>query len=63
MYWIRDLLPMQGTRIQSLVWEDFICHGATKLMHRNYRAHALEPASLHTAVKSWCSQKLVITKQ
>ena len=30
---------------RSLVWEDHTCHGATKPMHHNYRACALEPAS------------------
>ena len=28
--WLKILLPMQGTRVQSLVWEDSTCHGATK---------------------------------
>ena len=34
-----------GDRVQSLVWEDSLCHGAAKLRHRNYRALALEPKS------------------
>ena len=25
--WLRICLPMQGTRVQSLVWEDCTCHG------------------------------------
>ena len=29
--WIRIHLPMQGTRVQSLVGENFTCCGATKL--------------------------------
>ena len=28
--WLRIRLPMQGTQIRALVWEDPTCHGATK---------------------------------
>ena len=28
--WLRIHLPMQGTQVQSLVWKDLMCHGATK---------------------------------
>ena len=28
--WIRICLPMQGTQVRSLVWEDFTCCGATE---------------------------------
>ena len=34
--WWRIRLPMQETRVLSLVWEDCTCHGATKSMHHNY---------------------------
>ena len=34
--WLRILLPVQGTRVQSLVWEDPTCHGATKPVRHNY---------------------------
>ena len=34
--WLRIHLPMQGTRVQSLVQEDPTCHGATKPVHHNY---------------------------
>ena len=27
---MRICLPMQGTRVQALVWEDPTCHGVTK---------------------------------
>ena len=37
-------LPMQGTRVRSLVREDPMCRGATKPMSHNYWACALEPA-------------------
>ena len=43
--WLRIRLPMQGTRVQSLVREDPTCRGATKSMCHNYWACALEPAS------------------
>ena len=34
--WLRIRLPMQGTRVRALVWEDPTCHGATKPMRHNY---------------------------
>ena len=34
--WIGIHLPMQGTWVQSLVWEGFTCHGATKPVGHNY---------------------------
>ena len=34
--WLRIRLPMQGTRVQSLVWEDPTCCGATKPVRHNY---------------------------
>ena len=37
--WLRVRLPMQGTRVRALVWEDPTCHGATKPVH-----HTTEPA-------------------
>ena len=27
--WVRIRLPMQGTRVQFLIWEDSTCHGIT----------------------------------
>ena len=30
MSYIENRLPMQGTWVQALVWEDPICHGAIK---------------------------------
>ena len=29
-------LPVQGTRVRSLVWEDPTCRGAAKSVHHNY---------------------------
>ena len=42
--WLRIHLPMQGTRVRALLWEDPTCRGATKPMCHNYWACALEPA-------------------
>ena len=43
--WLRICLPMQGTPVWSLAWEDPTCRGATKPVCYNYWACALEPAS------------------
>ena len=34
--WLRIYLPVQGTWVQYLVWEDPTCRGATKPMYHNY---------------------------
>ena len=38
--WLRVCMPMQGTRVRALVWEDPTCRGATKPVHHNYWACA-----------------------
>ena len=38
----KNLLPMQGTWVQSLVWEDSTCHGAAE-------AHAAQLLRLRAA--------------
>ena len=43
--WLGIRLPMQGTRVRALTWEDPTCCGAAKPMCRNYWACALEAAS------------------
>ena len=43
--WLRIRLPMQGTWVWSLVWEDPTCCGATKPACRNYWACTLESTS------------------
>ena len=43
--WLRICLPMQGTWVPSLAWEDPTCLGATKAVGHNYEACALEPVS------------------
>ena len=37
---LRIHLPMQGTQVQSLVGEDYTCHGVTRPMGYNYKARA-----------------------
>ena len=34
--WLGVCLPMQGTRVRALVWEDPTCRGATKPVSHNY---------------------------
>ena len=34
--WLRICLPMQDTRVRSLVWEDPTCRGATRPVSHNY---------------------------
>uniref|UniRef100_A0A8C0I715 Secretory carrier-associated membrane protein n=1 Tax=Balaenoptera musculus TaxID=9771 RepID=A0A8C0I715_BALMU len=34
--WLRICLPMQGTRVRALVWEDPTCRGATEPVSHNY---------------------------
>ena len=34
--WLRVCLPMQGTRVRALVWEDPTCRGATGPVSHDY---------------------------
>ena len=43
--WLRIRLPMQGTQVRALVWENPTYHRATKPMCHNYWACTLEPVS------------------
>ena len=38
--WLRVCLPMRGTRVRALVWEDPTCRGATRPVSHNYWACA-----------------------
>ena len=38
-------LPKKETRVGSLIWEDPICHRATKLIHQDNWAQPLEPGN------------------
>ena len=40
--WLRIRLPIPGTRVRALVWEDPTCRRATKPVHHNYWAHVLQ---------------------
>ena len=40
MWYDWEFVCQQGTRVWSLVWEDFSCCGATKTPWHNYWAHA-----------------------
>ena len=42
---LRIHLPMQGTWVRSLVWEDSTCHRPTKPVCHNYWTCSLEPRS------------------
>ena len=45
--WLRIHLPVQGTWVRALVWEDPTCRAATKRMCHNDWACILEPVSLN----------------
>ena len=34
--WLRICLPVQGTRVRALVWEDPTCRGATRPVSHSY---------------------------
>ena len=34
--WLRIRLPMQGTQVRALVWEDPTCRGETRPVSHNY---------------------------
>ena len=54
--WLRIRLPMQGTQVWSLVWEDPTCHGTTKSVCHNYWSpRAPEPVFWNK--RSYCSEK------
>ena len=36
LQWLRIRLPMQGTRVRALVWEDPTCRGAAGPVSHNY---------------------------
>ena len=44
--WLRICLPMQGTRVRALVWEDPTCGGATGPVSHNYWACASAACAL-----------------
>ena len=53
--WLRMHLPMQGTRVRALVWEDPPCRGATKPRRHNYWVHVpqlLKPMRLEPVLRN-----------
>ena len=52
--WLRILLPMQGTWVRSLIWEDPTCLGATTTTEpalQSLRATAISPQVMTTKLK------------
>ena len=45
--WLRICLPMQGTRVRALFWEDPTCRGATRPVSHNYWACASGACASH----------------
>ena len=66
VHWLRIHLAMQGTVVQSQVWEDPTCFGATKPEHHNYRSlSAPEPVlcskrSHHNEKPAHCNQRAAL---
>ena len=58
---LRIRLPMQGTRVRALVWEDPTYRGATRPVRHNYWAYALEPVL--RSKRSHCNEKPVNRKE
>ena len=46
---------MQGTRFDSLVWENSTCRRATKLVRHHYKPTAIEPVLCKE--RSHCKEK------
>ena len=46
--WLRICLPMQGTRVRALLWEDPTCRGATRPVSHN----CCEPARLEPVFRN-----------
>ena len=60
--WLRICLPMQGTCVWCLAWEDSTCHGAAEPVYHNDWACTLEPVSHsywspHTLEPVLCKEK------
>ena len=60
--WLRICLPMQGTWVWALIWEDPIRRGATEPVCRNYWSSHLEPVlrnkrSHHNEKPTHCNEE------
>ena len=51
--WLRICLPMQGTRVRALVWEDPTCRGATGPVSHSYWACASEACAPQQERPRW----------
>ena len=58
--WIRFRLPMQGTLVRSLLWEDPTCCRATKSMYHSYWARAESLCSSTAAATAVRSQRTAL---
>ena len=61
--WLRICLPMQGSRVQSLVQKDPTCLGAAEPVSHNYGTWALEPVLCnkrrhHSEKPEHCNQRV-----
>ena len=54
--WLRIHLPMQGTQVWSLIWEDPICFRATKPVGHKYWSRSTWEPMLHSK-RSHCNEK------
>ena len=60
--WLRICLPMQGTWVRALVWEDSTCRGATGPVSHNYwacasGACALQQERPHSERPTHCNEE------
>ena len=65
---VRTHLPTQETWVQSLIWEASICHAATKPLHHNHWALAVEPSCNYWACerelpKSTCLEPVLCNER
>ena len=60
--WLRICLSMQGTQVQSLVWEDPTGCGATKPTHHSYWVCALEPGN-RNCWGPWTLERMLSNKR
>ena len=51
--WLRICLAMQGTQVQSLVWEDLTCCRATELMCYKFGSLGALETVLHNTTSHW----------
>jgi len=58
VHWLRMYLPMQGTQVRSLVWEDPTCLRGTKpVLHNRRSYHNEKPVHWNEEPHSWQLEK------